>query len=101
MVETPANVARQLQVLDLIFAHRNEGGLVEQHVRRHQDWVGEDASVVVLLMLLALLFELRHAAELAHHGERREVPAELHVLFHVTLCTTKTKLRSASIPPAR
>ena len=71
-------------MLPLVVADRDDVGLVEQDVARHQDRVGEEAGGDELLAL-ALLLELRHAAELPEPGDGREQPSRLGVRGHVAL----------------
>jgi len=42
VVEALGDVTRELEMLPLVVSDRNEIGLVEQDVARHQDWVGEE-----------------------------------------------------------
>lgn len=80
-----SDVARDLDVLFLIVAHRHKIGLIEQNVRRHQRGIGEQAHVDVFRVLLRLVFELRHARQLAHIGEAVEHPSEFRVRGHMGL----------------
>ncbi len=83
-VEALRDVARELEVLALVVADRDEIGLVEQDVAGHQDRVREEAGGDELLPL-ALVLELRHAAELAVARHRREQPRGLGVRADVAL----------------
>ena len=71
-------------MLALVVADRDDVGLVEQDVARHQDGVGEEAGGDEVLAL-ALLLELRHAAELSEPGDGREQPSGLGVRGHMAL----------------
>ena len=84
MVEAPHRLARELQVLQLVLADRDDRGLVEQDVRRHQHRVREEADEHVLLAA-ALLLELRHPGEVPQGRHVGQVPGELGVLAHVAL----------------
>ena len=84
VVEALGDVARQLQVLALVVADRDEIGLVEQDVAGHQDRVREEAGRDELAPL-RLVLELRHPAELAVARDRGEQPGRLGVRRHVAL----------------
>jgi hypothetical protein len=71
-------------VLQLVLAHGDDRGLVQQDVRRHEHGVLEEAGEDVLL-LRPLVLELRHALEVPERRDVREVPRELGVLAHVAL----------------
>ena len=84
VVEADGHVAGQLQVLALVVADRDGGGVVEEDVGRHEDGVGEEPHPRRLLAL-ALVLELGHAAQLAHGGGALEQPGQPGVLGHVAL----------------
>ena len=96
-VEALGDVARELEVLALVVADRDDVGLVQQDVARHQHRVGEQAGADELL-LVALVLELGHPAELAVARDGREQPGRLGVRRHVALA--KTVERSGSSPVA-
>ena len=83
VVELLRDVARQLEVLLLVLAHRHMRRAVDQDVGRHQDRIGEEADRGVLPVLAGLLLELGHAVEPAHAGDAVEHPGELRVLVHL------------------
>jgi hypothetical protein len=60
-VEPPRDHARQLEVLELIGAHGDGAGLVEQDIGSLQHGVVEQPDVGVLGLLAGLVLELRHA----------------------------------------
>ena len=91
-VEALGEVARELEVLALIVADRDEIGLVEQDVARHQDRIREQARRDELL-LVALLLELGHPAELAVARDGREQPGRLGVRGDVALREDRRALR--------
>jgi hypothetical protein len=86
------NVARELEVLPLVVADRDEVGLVEEDVAGHEDRVGEEPGRDELLPL-ALLLELRHAPELAVARDRGEQPRRLGVRPDVALREDRRALR--------
>jgi hypothetical protein len=45
LVEGGTQIANELDVLPLVFPDRHLCRLVQEHVRRLQDWVGEEAEV--------------------------------------------------------
>ena len=61
-------VPAQLHMLALVLAYGHQVRLVEQDVRRHEHRVGEEAGGDVVGVLLGLLLELGHAAELTELG---------------------------------
>ena len=84
MVEATGGLARELEVLHLVLADGHDRGLVEEDVGAHEHRVGEEPGRDEVLAL-ALVLELRHAAEIAHRSDGGEVPGELGVLAHVAL----------------
>ncbi len=72
-------------MLLLVDADRDEIRLIEQDVRRHEDRIGEQTDVDVVLVLRALVLELRHAVHLPHVGVAVEDPGELRVRGNVGL----------------
>ena len=91
-VEALGDVARELEVLALVVADRDDVGLVEQDVARHQHRIGEEAGGDELLAL-ALFLELGHTAELSEPGDGREQPSRLGVRGHVALQEERAALR--------
>ena len=83
-VEAAGGLARELEVLHLVFPDRDDRRLVEEDVRAHQHRVGEEADGDVLLAG-ALLLELGHPVEVAERRHVREIPGELGVLADVAL----------------
>ena len=84
-------------MLPLVVADRNDVGLVEQDVARHQDRVGEEGGRDELLFR-RLLLELRHPAELAVARDRRQQPGRLGVRGDVALDEDR---RPLGIEPGR
>ena len=91
-VEALRDVARELDVLPLVVADRDDVGLVEQDVARHQHRVGEEAGGDELLAF-ALFLELGHTAELSEPGDGREQPRRLGMRRHVALQEERAALR--------
>ena len=78
------NVARQLDVLTLVVAHRNEVRPIQQDVGRHQHRVGEEAGGDEVLLSGAIL-ELRHPPKFAEAGHGAEQPGRFRVGGDVAL----------------
>ena len=72
-------------MLPLILTHRHQIRLVQQDIRRHQNGVSEQAGGDVVRVLLGLLLELGHAAQLAELGVAAQNPAQLRMLGHMAL----------------
>ena len=70
-VEAPRDLARELDVLALVVAHRHLVGLVEQDVGRLEHRVEEQAGAHELLLARRLVLELVHALEVAVGRDRR------------------------------
>ena len=83
-VEALGDVARQLDVLPLVVAHRDDVGLVEEDVARHQHGVAEEPRGDELLVG-RLVLELRHAPQLSEAGRGAQQPGGLGVRRHVAL----------------
>lgn len=92
-VEPLGDVARQLDVLLLVLAHRNKIRLIQQDIRRHQRGIGKQAAVDIVGIFCTFILELRHAAQLAEHGIAVEHPAEFCVLMHMALDEQHVLLR--------
>ena len=96
-VEAHGDVAGQLEMLPLVVADRDDVGLVEQDVARHQHRIGEERGRDELA-LLGLLLELRHPLQLAEARDRAEQPRGLGVRGHVALCEDG---RALGVEPGR
>ena len=83
-------------MLALVLSHRHKVRLVEQNVRRHQHRVREESGGDVVGVLLGLLLELGHAAQLAELGIAAQNPAQLRVLGNVALNKQDALLRVQS-----
>ncbi len=84
LVEALGDVAGQLDVLALVVADRDDLGLVEEDVARHQHRVGEEAGRDEVLAL-RLLLELRHPPQLAEARHGAQQPGGLGVRGDVAL----------------
>ena len=85
IVEALRDVARKLEVLALVVAHRHLVGLVEQDVGGLEHRVEEDPGGDELALARRLVLELGHAVQVAVGGHSAEQPGELGVLVHVGL----------------
>ena len=92
-VEAPADLPRELQMLHLILAHGDAGGVVEQDIRRLQHRIGEQTRGHEL-MLTGLGLELGHALEFAvgSRGGLKD-PGQLGVFGHLGLREEDALLR--------
>ena len=79
-------------MLALVVADRDDVGLVEQDVARHQDGVREEAGGDELLAF-ALLLERGHAAELPEPGDGREQPSRFGMRGHMALAEERAAVR--------
>src|SRR5579859_2099468 len=84
LVEARGDVAGQLEVLALVVADRNEVGLVQEDVAGHQHRVREQARRDELL-LVRLVLELGHPAQLAEARDRAQQARRLRVRLDVAL----------------
>jgi hypothetical protein len=84
-VEALREVARQLDVLLLIFADRNVRRAIEQDVGCHQHRIREESGANFAALRFGFFLELRHALQLAHRRDARQIPGQLAVLAHVAL----------------
>ena len=84
VVEGAGQVAADLDVLHLVFAHRHHRGVVGEDVGRHQDGIGEQAGVGRQAAGL-LVFEGMAPLEQAHWRDGHQEPGELRHLRHVRL----------------
>ncbi len=90
VVEALSDVARQLQVLLLIFADGHVIGPINQDIGSLQHGVvkqacGNETLAAILLALDAFILKLRHAREQAVGGETVENPAQLGMFRHERL----------------
>ena len=83
-VEALGDVPRELEVLALVVADRDDVGLVEQDVAGHEHGVVEEPGRDEVL-LLGTLLELRHPPELAEARDGAEQPRGLGMRLHVAL----------------
>ena len=83
-VEARGDVARELEVLPLVVADRDDVGLVEQDVAGHQHRIREERGRDELVPV-GLVLELRHPAQLAVARDRAEQPRRLGVRGDVAL----------------
>ena len=75
-IEALRNIASELEVLGLVFANGNDGGLVEQNIGSHQDGILQQARADRFLGG-GFGFVLRHALEPADGRDAGEHPGEL------------------------
>ena len=85
IVEFLGDVARQLQMLLLVFAHRHMGRLVNQDVGGHQHRIGVEPHAGAFLVLAGFLLELGHAVHPAQPRHAIEDPAQLGMFRHLAL----------------
>ena len=83
-VEARRDVARQLDVLALVDADRDDVGLVQEDVAGHQHRVGEERGRDELLCV-GLVLELRHPPQLTEARHGRQQPIRLGVGGDVAL----------------
>src|SRR3989442_1746150 len=83
-VPAARDLAHQLEVLELVFAHRHEGCFVQQHIGRLEHGIVEESRRHALLAL-RLVLELRLTLELAQWRDGVQDPVELRVLGDVRL----------------
>src|SRR5581483_4134301 len=75
------DLARELEVLDLVFTDRNRVGVIQENVGGLQNRVVQDAGEDVLLPR-GLVLVLRLPFELADRGDRVEYPRQLGMFRH-------------------
>jgi len=77
VVEPTDNVSCQFQVLPLVLANRDLGGLVEHNVGGHENGVGEETDTDGFALLFGLFLELDHALQPVHRRDAVEQPGKL------------------------
>ena len=92
LVEAFRDVARQLEMLALVVADRDDLGLVEEDVAGHQHRIGEEPGRDEVLAL-GLLLELRHPPQLAEARRRAQQPGGLGVGDDVALREDRRAIR--------
>ena len=94
-VELPDDLARELDVRDLVDAHRDAVGLVQDDVGGLQDRVAEEAveGQLAIRDLLADLLVAGRALQPAHWRDHPEEEEELGVLLHLALDEERRPLR--------
>ena len=85
IVEFLRDVARQLQMLLLVFAYGNMGCAVNQNVGGHQGWVGVKPDRHVFAIFTGLFLELRHAVQPPKPRRAIEHPSQFGMLGHLAL----------------
>src|SRR2546429_2891809 len=83
-VPAAGDLAHQLEVLELVFAHRHECRFVQEHVGRLEHGIVQEPRRHALLAL-RLVLELRLTLELAQWRDGVQDPVELRVLGDVRL----------------
>ena len=79
IIEFLGNVARQFEVLLLVFADRHMGRPVGHDVRRHQVRIGIQPNRGIFAVLAGLFLELGHPVQPTEPGDTIEYPRELGV----------------------
>ncbi len=92
-VERAGDVARELQMLLLVFPHWHVARLVDENVRRHQNRVSIKTEAGHISMLSGLLLELCHPIEPAERGQATEQPSQLGVSGDHALVEDRTMFR--------
>ena len=82
IVDANRQVARQLDVLLLVIADRNDIRIVQENIRRHQNRISQKPRADGFLTL-TLCLELRHAEQLACVRAAVQNPAKLRVSRHL------------------
>ncbi len=85
MVELRRDIARQFEVLFLVFADRHVRALVNQDISGHQVGIGVEANRGTLLILSGLFLELSHAVEPTEPGHAIENPGQFRMCGNLTL----------------
>ena len=87
VVETPGDLARQLDVRNLVFAHRHVSGLVDEDVGALQQRVAQEpvGGEVELLEPFLLILVARHAFQPAQRRDHGQQQVKLGVLGHTRL----------------
>jgi len=93
IVELLRDVARQFEVLLLVFADRHMGGAIEQDVGRHQHRIVVQADRRVLAVLAGFFLELGHAVEPADPCDAIEDPGQFGVAGDLALVEHDVLLR--------
>ena len=79
-VESDGQIARQLDVLFLVLADRNDIRIIQQDVSSHQNRIGEQSDRDIFAFSFGLIFELRHPFSLAKVRLARQDPSQFRVL---------------------
>jgi hypothetical protein len=82
-IETNGDVARQLEMLLLIFAHRHQVRLIKQDVRGHQHGIVEQADQNVFFLLAGFVLELRHPFEFRQARHAVKQPGKFGMGRHI------------------
>ena len=91
-VPAPGDLPGQLEVLDLVLAHRHRVGVVQQDVRRLEDGIAEQTGRNTLEPF-GLIFELGHPLQLTQRRDRGEQPVELGMLRHADWTNRMVRVR--------
>src|SRR5690606_14519497 len=83
VVEFLRDIAREFQMLLLVFANGYMRRAIDENVGRHQARIGVEPDRSVLAVLAGLLLELRHAVQPAHARDAIEDPGELRVFVNL------------------
>ena len=78
-------VARELDMLLLVFADGDEVGVVDEDIRRHQHGIIKKAAVEGVFMLAGFILKLGHALEVAERAYAGEYPSQIGVAFYGAL----------------
>ncbi len=85
MIERAYQLAGELDVRGLVFAHRHVRGFVKRNVGGHQHRVAEQTVIHIVRLLADFILERRQVCQLAERRDHRKRQVQLGHFWHVAL----------------
>ena len=93
IIEFLRDVARQFDMLFLVFADRHMRCAIEQNIRRHKVWINIKPDGCFFAVFAGLFLKLRHSVQPAHARHAIQHPGQLGMFGHLRLIENNMPVR--------